>query len=115
MARTAATTDIFTAIAEPHRRRILQFLAAGEQAVNDIVTFLAIAQPQVSKHLSILKSAGLVSVRPVGRQRLYRTNTEALKTVHAWTSTFEQYWGNQLNAIKASAEAQVDASERASH
>ena len=72
MVRIAADADIFTAVAEPSRRAILDLLASGERAVNDVVTSLRLAQPQVSKHLRVLRVAGLVSVRSVGRRRLYR-------------------------------------------
>src|SRR5579862_8761576 len=86
VARAATTTDAFNAVAEPRRRAILDALAAGERPVNDLVEELALAQPQVSKHLRVLREVGAVEVREVGRQRLYRLNGGALKPIHDWRS-----------------------------
>jgi len=77
MARAATTADAFNAVAEPRRRQILDTLAGGERPVNDLVRVLGIAQPQVSKHLRVLREVGAVDVRDEGRQRLYRLNGEA--------------------------------------
>jgi DNA-binding transcriptional ArsR family regulator len=104
MPRAATTSDPFNAVAEPRRRDILEFLAPGERPVNDVVAALSLAQPSVSKHLRVLLQVGLVEVRRDGRQLLYRTNAEALKPVHEWTSRFEHYWRNQLLRIKDRAE-----------
>ncbi len=90
MARAATTTDAFSAIAEPHRRDILQALAAGEAAVGDLVDRLQLTQPQVSKHLGVLRAVDLVTSRNVGRHRLYRVNGAALEPVHDWVAAFEQ-------------------------
>jgi len=79
MARAATTTDAFNAVAEPRRRQILDLLAAGERPVNDLVELLGLAQPQVSKHLRVLREVGAVDVREDGRQRLYRLNGESLR------------------------------------
>ena len=84
MARAATTTDAFNAVAEPRRRQILDVLAGGERAVNDLVRALGLAQPQVSKHLRVLREVGAVEVRDDGRQRLYRLNGRALKPIHDW-------------------------------
>jgi DNA-binding transcriptional ArsR family regulator len=89
MARTATTADAFNAVAEPRRRQILDLLAAGERPVNDLVDLLGLAQPQVSKHLRVLREVDLVRVRDEGRQRMYRLNAEPLKPIHEWLSTFE--------------------------
>jgi len=75
--------------------------------VGDIVATLALAQPSVSKHLRVLRNVGLVHVRREGRQKLYRTNAEAIRTLHDWTSTFERYWQHQLNRVKERAEAKM--------
>ena len=72
MARAATTTDAFNAVAEPRRRQILDLLVDGERPVNDLVQVLGLAQPQVSKHLKVLREVGAVDVRDSGRQRLYR-------------------------------------------
>ena len=77
MARAATTADAFNAVAEPRRRDILDLLAGGERPVNDLVQRLGLAQPQVSKHLRVLRAVGAVDVRDVGRQRLYRVNGPA--------------------------------------
>jgi DNA-binding transcriptional ArsR family regulator len=88
MARTVTTTDAFHAVAEPRRRQILDLLAAGERPVNDLVDLLGLTQPQVSKHLRVLREADLVQVRDEGRQRLYRLNPEPLKPIDDWLSRF---------------------------
>ena len=81
MARAATTEDAFNAVAEPRRRQILDLLAAGERPVNDLVGLLGLAQPQVSKHLRVLREVGLVEVRDEGRQRMYRVNGTPLKPI----------------------------------
>jgi DNA-binding transcriptional ArsR family regulator len=104
MARAATTSDPFNAVAEPRRRAILAYLAAHEQPVGEIALALRLAQPSVSKHLRVLHDVGLVEARRDGRQVFYRTNAEALRPVHEWTSRFERYWGHQLKRVKARAE-----------
>ncbi len=105
MARAAASSDVFNAVAEPRRREILMFLAPREQAVGDIVLGLGFEQPSVSKHLRVLLEVGLVEVRRDGRRMLYRTNAEAIRPLHEWTSRFEQMWTKQLLRVKERAEA----------
>src|SRR5260221_609168 len=107
MARAATTSDAFNAVAEPRRREILNFLALQERPVGDIVATLGLGQPSVSKHLRVLRNVGLVHVRRNGRQKLYRTNAEAIRPLHEWTRTFERYWRNQLNRVKERAEAKM--------
>jgi DNA-binding transcriptional ArsR family regulator len=104
MPRAATTSDPFNAVAEPRRRDILEFLAPRERAVNEVVAALSLAQPSVSKHLRVLLQVGLVEVRRDGRQQLYRTNAEAVRPLHEWTSRFERYWRNQLMRVKQRAE-----------
>ena len=100
MARAATTTDAFNAVAEPRRRQILDALAGrGELAVNDLVAQLGLAQPQVSKHLRVLRAVGLVDVRDHGRQRLYRLNGRSLKPIHDWVKHFEQSWSERFDAL----------------
>jgi DNA-binding transcriptional ArsR family regulator len=99
MARSPTTTDAFNAIAEPRRREIIDLLSRGERSVNDVVTALKLAQPQVSKHLAVLNKVGLVRMRKAGRQRLYRLNAEALKPVHDWVKTFEKLWNERLDRL----------------
>lgn len=105
MARAATTTDVFNAVAEPRRREILSLLARRERPVGEIVSELRMDQPAVSKHLRVLRATGLVRMRCEGRQKFYRTNAEAIRPLHEWASTFEQYWGHQLSRIKERAEA----------
>jgi DNA-binding transcriptional ArsR family regulator len=99
MARAATTTDAFNAVAEPRRRQILDSLAGGERAVNDLVADLGLAQPQVSKHLRVLREVGAVQVRDVGRQRLYRLDGRALKPIHDWVKNYERSWSERFSEL----------------
>jgi DNA-binding transcriptional ArsR family regulator len=99
MARAATTTDAFNAVAEPQRRQILDLLAAGELPVNDLVALLGLTQPQVSKHLKVLREVGLVHVRDEGRQRLYRLNGRSLKPIHDWVSNYREAWEERFQAL----------------
>ena len=99
MARAATTADAFNAVAEPRRRQILDTLAGGERPVNDLVRVLGMAQPQVSKHLRVLREVGAVDVREKGRQRLYRLNGHALRPIHDWVKDFERTWSERFEAL----------------
>lgn len=99
MARVATTTDAFNAVAEPRRREILDALVDGERSVNDLVSLLGFVQPQVSKHLRVLRTVGLVEVRGDGRQRLYRLNGHALKPIHDWLKPYERMWNERFDAL----------------
>ena len=99
MARAATTTDAFNAVAEPRRREILDVLAGGERPVNDLVDQLGLAQPQVSKHLRVLREVGAVDVRESGRQRLYRLNGRALKPIHDWVKEYESTWSERFELL----------------
>jgi DNA-binding transcriptional ArsR family regulator len=99
VARAATTADAFNAVAEPRRRQILDVLAGGERPVNDLVGVLALAQPQVSKHLRVLREVGAVAVREEGRQRLYRLNGHALKPIHDWVKTYERSWSERFERL----------------
>jgi DNA-binding transcriptional ArsR family regulator len=101
MARAATTADAFNAVAEPRRRRILDVLVDGERPVNDLVAELALSQPQVSKHLRVLREVGLVDVRGEGRQRLYRLNGRALKPIHDWVKDYERTWTERFERLDA--------------
>jgi len=101
MARAATTADAFNAIAEPRRRQILDVLVGGERPVNDLVHELGLAQPQVSKHLRVLREVGAVDVREDGRQRLYRLNGPALKPIHDWVKQYEQTWEERFGLLDA--------------
>jgi DNA-binding transcriptional ArsR family regulator len=99
MARAATTADAFNAIAEPRRRQILDLLAGGERPVNDLVRLLGLAQPQVSKHLRVLREVGAVDVREEGRQRLYSLNGQALKPIHDWVKGYERIWTERFDEL----------------
>ena len=99
MARAATTADAFNAVAEPRRRQILDVLAGGERPVNDLVRALGIGQPQVSKHLRVLREVGAVDVREAGRQRLYRLNGHALKPIHDWVKDYERTWSERFGEL----------------
>jgi DNA-binding transcriptional ArsR family regulator len=107
MARASTTSDAFNAVAEPRRREILTYLAAAERPVSEIVAAIGLEQPSVSKHLRVLRDVGLVRMRCRGRQKLYRTNAEAIRPLHEWAGTFERYWQHQLNRVKERAEVMV--------
>jgi DNA-binding transcriptional ArsR family regulator len=104
MPRACTTSDPFNAIAEPRRRHILELIAGEERSVTEIADALELNQPSVSKHLQVLRDVGLVHVRRDGRNTMYRTNADALRTIHEWTGMFAQYWRGQLRRIKAHAE-----------
>lgn len=93
----ATTSDVFNAIAEPQRRQILDLLAKGERSVNEIAELLDLKQPQVSKHLRVLREVELVSVRKTGQQRLYRLQGERIKPIHDWVKPFEQLWNERFD------------------
>jgi DNA-binding transcriptional ArsR family regulator len=99
VARAATTADTFNAVAEPRRREILDLLATGEHAVNELVDALALAQPQVSKHLRVLREVGAVDVSQDGRRRVYRLNGQARKPIHDWVRRYEQTWSERFEAL----------------
>ena len=99
MARTATTTDAFSAVAENSRREILDALGTEEATVNDLVERLQLTQPQVSKHLAVLRTVGLVSVRAEGRHRWYRVNGATLQPVYEWIRSFESTWNTRLDQL----------------
>lgn len=106
MARSPTTADAFTAIAEPRRRDLLGVLAAedGERDVSRLVERLGWPQPQVSKHLGVLRKVGLVNVVRRGKHRMYSLNAQNLRPVYDWIKTYERFWEHQLNRIKERAE-----------
>jgi DNA-binding transcriptional ArsR family regulator len=99
MARAATTADAFNAVAEPQRRRILDLLAGGERSVTEVVDALGLTQPQVSKHLRVLREVGAVHVRDDGRRRLHRLNGPALKPIHDWVKAYERTWEERFTAM----------------
>jgi DNA-binding transcriptional ArsR family regulator len=99
MARTPTTADAFNAVSDASRRELLDALGDREATVGELVDRLGLRQPQVSKHLGVLRAVGLVSVRMDGRHRWYRVNGPALKPVHDWVSTFERTWNTRLDRL----------------
>jgi DNA-binding transcriptional ArsR family regulator len=89
----------FEAVAEPNRRRLLDLLRAGELPAGDLVEATGLSQPGVSKHLRLLREAGLVSVRPDGQRRLYRLEPGNLTPLDDWLRPFRQFWSEHLDAL----------------
>jgi DNA-binding transcriptional ArsR family regulator len=101
MARAATTADAFNAVAEPRRRQILDALGRGERPVGELVVELGLPQPQVSKHLRVLREVGAVDVREEGRRRMYRVNGRALKPIHDWVKAYERTWSERFGRLDA--------------
>jgi DNA-binding transcriptional ArsR family regulator len=101
MARAATTADAFNAVAEPRRRQILDVLADGERPVSELVSELGLAQPQVSKHLKVLREVDVVAVREDGRRRVYRLNGRSLKPIHDWVKNYERSWSERFEQLDA--------------
>lgn len=99
MARAATTADAFNAVAEPRRREILDALVDGERPVYELVRMLGLTQPQVSKHLRVLREVEAVEVRDEGRQRLYRLNGHSLKPIHDWVKDYERFWSERFDRL----------------
>jgi DNA-binding transcriptional ArsR family regulator len=117
VARTPTTTDAFNAVAEASRRQLLDALGDGEATVGDLVDRVGLSQPQVSKHLGVLRAVGLVVVRVDGRRRWYRVNGPALKPVHDWVRSFERTWNarlDRLDDLLAELQSRPDPEENAS-
>lgn len=104
----------FTVLAEPTRRRILDELRQQERPVNDLVQILGLSQPGVSKHLRVLREAGLVEVRQDAQRRLYRLRPEPLREIDAWLEPYRRFWDERLDALEGHLdrqEAESDAKE----
>jgi DNA-binding transcriptional ArsR family regulator len=99
MARASTTSDVFNAVADIHRREILDVLITGEKAVGAIVDDLSLSQPQVSKHLRVLSEVGLVTCRAEGRRRLYRLAPEPLRPVQDWLTKYERVVNDRLDRL----------------
>ena len=90
----------YGALAEPHRRQILDLLRDGERPAGDLVECLALSQPGVSKHLKVLREAGLVTVRADGKRRLYRLRAEPLAEVDTWLARYRTFWSERLDHLE---------------
>ena len=88
------------ALSEPHRMAIVAMLADGERPAGDFVDALPISQPTVSKHLSVLREAGLVTVRKDAQRRLYRLNPAPLAELDAWLQPYRRFWTSRLDALE---------------
>ena len=92
--------DIFETLAEPSRRRILALLREGERSAGDLVSALDMSQPAVSKHLRVLREAGLAVVRTDAQRRLYRLRPEPLAELDAWLEPFRRFWSGKLDDLE---------------
>jgi len=99
VARAPTTSDVFNAVADVHRREILDALITGEKAVGTIVNDLSMPQPQVSKHLRVLSEVGLVRCRAEGRRRLYRLEPSCLRPLREWLTKYERAWNERLDRM----------------
>ena len=99
MARSATTTDVFNAVGETGRRQLLEAIGSGEATVGELVDRTGMTQPQVSKHLAVLRTVGLVLVRADGRHRWYRVNGPELRPVYDWVRSFERTWNARLDRL----------------
>lgn len=104
----SAPPATFEILAEPRRRQILEALLPGERAVGDLVDAVGLSQPAVSKHLRVLREAGLVSVRRDGQRRLYRLRPAPLAQVDAWLAPFRAAWERRLDALEAHLDTMED-------
>ncbi len=93
-------TDVFTVLAEPTRRRILDELRRDECSVNELVAALSVSQPAVSKHLKVLRDAGFVSVRTAAQHRIYSVDTRPLESLDDWLTPYRRLWGSRLDALE---------------
>lgn len=92
--------DTYAAIVEPNRRHMLDLLREGPRTVGRLVDALGLSQPAVSKHLRVLREAGLVKVRPDGQRRRYELNAEPLSELESWLEPYRQYWSERLDALE---------------
>ena len=91
--------ETFAALAEPNRFRIVELLRTGPRAVNDIGERLHLNQPQVSKHLRVLKEAGLVEVQPQAQQRIYELRAPQLRRLHGWLERYRRIWEGSFEQL----------------
>ena len=99
---------VIEVLAEPNRRRILDLLCEGERPVTELVAALRVAQPTVSKHLRVLRDAGLVRVRAAAQQRFYRVNPEPLRELDEWLTPYRAMWADRLDALERVVEDLTD-------
>jgi len=95
-----SVTTVLEALAEPSRRRIVELLQGGERSVSELVGSTGLAQPAVSKHLRVLREAGLVEVRRQAQRRLYRIRPEPLAELDAWLEPYRRLWNERLDLLE---------------
>jgi DNA-binding transcriptional ArsR family regulator len=98
----------FEVLAEPNRRRILELLRVEERPVSELVRELSVSQPAVSKHLRVLREAGLVTVRPDAQRRVYRVSPEPLREMDRWLEPYRQLWSGRLDRLEEHLDAMPD-------
>ena len=99
MAKKTETIDPFRAVADSTRRAVLDLLASNELTVNELVDQFRMSQPAISQHLRVLRQAGLVKDRRVGRKRVYQIRPEQLKPISEWVSQYERFWKQKLRKL----------------
>ena len=99
MVRWASSSDVFLAVADPTRRRLLDLLAERERPVMELVEHFDISQPSVSEHLRVLREAGLVAARREGRRRVYHLDALPLKELSDWVKMYERFWKDKLDRL----------------
>lgn len=102
------STTAFEVLAEPNRRHILDLLRVRERPVGELVAALDVSQPAVSKHLRVLRDAGMVDVRVDAQRRLYRVRTEPLQELDKWLSPYRELWSSRLDALERHLDAMDD-------
>jgi DNA-binding transcriptional ArsR family regulator len=111
MSASSAKHDVFQAIADPNRRKLLKLLSTDEMPVMDISSYFSISRTAVSKHLRILAEAGLVRERKVGRETRFKLEPEPLQELKAWLEYFELFWENKLTVLKHLVESDPEAAK----
>jgi DNA-binding transcriptional ArsR family regulator len=104
----APMSTAFAVLAEPSRRHIVELLADGPRSVNDLVEHLGLSQPGTSKHLRVLREAGLVTVRPEAQRRLYALNPAPLAELDAWLAPYRRLWERSLDALERHLDSMTD-------
>lgn len=103
---------IFGAIADPHRRQILDYLMASDLTAGELADKFDISRPAVAKHLRVLEDNDLIRITRRGRERVHRLNPEPLMTVRDWLGRYERFWDANLGRLKALVEAEAERNER---
>lgn len=99
MSRPLSQPDTFTAVADPTRRALLEILSRGERSVSELLEPFEMTMPALSRHLRVLREAGLVQQERRGRRRIYRLDATPLHEVAAWVSSFEAFWDEKLDGL----------------